>query len=57
MTDSRLTPFTREKIARLAEDALRRSQTVGIFPTPIVAVQKSLGVSRPHRYARSADGP
>jgi Zn-dependent peptidase ImmA (M78 family) len=44
MTDSRLTPFTREKIARLAEDALRRSQTVGIFPTPIVAVQKSLGV-------------
>lgn len=44
MSSSRLPAFTREKIARLAEDALRRSQTVGVFPTPIVAVQQTLGV-------------
>jgi hypothetical protein len=45
MTDSnRLPDFTRQKIARLAEDALRRSQAVGVLPTPIVAVQQSLGV-------------
>jgi IrrE N-terminal-like domain len=42
--DNRLPAFTREKISRLAEDALRRSQVVGVFPTPIVAVQQSLGV-------------
>ena len=44
MPDTPLAVFTREKIARLAEDALRRSQTVGVFPTPIVAVQQSLGI-------------
>jgi len=42
--DNRLPAFTRAKIARLAEDALRRSQTVGVFPTPITAVQRSLGI-------------
>jgi hypothetical protein len=44
MSNSRLPAFTREKIARLAEDALRRSQTVGVFPTPTIAVQQTIGI-------------
>lgn len=42
--DNRLPAFTREMIARLAEDALRRAQVVGMLPTPLVAVQQSLGI-------------
>lgn len=45
MTSSaRLPAFTRDKIARLAEDALLRSQAAGVFPTPITAVQQALDV-------------
>jgi energy-converting hydrogenase Eha subunit A len=44
MCNSSLSAFSQEKIARLAEDALRRSQTIGVFPTPIIAVQQTLGV-------------
>lgn len=44
MPDNRLPAFTREKIARLAEDALRSSHAVGVFPTPIIAVQQSVGI-------------
>jgi len=39
-----ITPFARERIARLAEDSLRKAKVVGEFPTPIVEVQKALGV-------------
>lgn len=44
MTDEPLTPFTRRRIARLAEDALRRAEVVGVFPTPMEAVQRAAGV-------------
>lgn len=39
-------PFTRRRIAALAEEALRRSGTVGTLPTPLAAVQHALGVER-----------
>lgn len=44
MIDEPLTPFTRQRIARLAEDALRRADVVGVFPTPMEAVQRASGV-------------
>lgn len=44
MADDQLPEFTRQRIARLAEDTLRRTQAVGVFPTPIREVQKALGV-------------
>jgi IrrE N-terminal-like domain len=43
-SDEPLSPFTRHRIARLAEDALRRADVVGALPTPIEAVQKAAGV-------------
>jgi hypothetical protein len=44
MTDIQLSPFTRQRIARLAEETLRRADVVGVFPTPIKAVQEAAGV-------------
>jgi hypothetical protein len=44
MTDTQLSPFTRQRIARLAEQTLRRADVVGTFPTPITAVQEAVGV-------------
>jgi hypothetical protein len=44
MTDGPLRPFTRKRIGRLAEDALRRSGTLGVLPTPIIAVQEVVGI-------------
>ena len=44
MTDQPPSSFTRERIARLAEDALRKAKAVVDFPTPITEVQKMLGV-------------
>ncbi len=43
MTDTQLSPFTRQRIARLAEQTLRRADVVGTFPTPITAVQEAVG--------------
>ncbi|MEJ7892933.1 MAG: ImmA/IrrE family metallo-endopeptidase [Solirubrobacteraceae bacterium] len=43
-SDDPLSPFTRERIARLAEDALRRAEVLDVFPTPIEAVQRAAGV-------------
>lgn len=42
--DEPLDPFTRERIARLAEAALRRADVAGVFPTPLDAVQRAVGV-------------
>ena len=39
-----LSPFTRQRIARLAEAALREAGVVGQHPTPIAAVLEQLGV-------------
>lgn len=39
-----LSPFTRQRIARLAEAALRDAGVVGEYPTPIAAVLEQLGV-------------
>jgi Zn-dependent peptidase ImmA (M78 family) len=44
MADDPLPSFTRQRIAGLAEDALRRTDAVGVLPTPITEVQKKLGV-------------
>ena len=44
MTDLVLPPFTRKRIARLAEDALREAGVVGVLPTPMEAVQQAVGV-------------
>jgi hypothetical protein len=44
MTDVQLSAFTRKQIARLAEQTLRRADVVGVFPTPITAVQEAVGV-------------
>ncbi len=44
MTETRPAEFTRQRIARLAEDALRRADVIGVFPTPIEAVQEAVGV-------------
>lgn len=35
---------TRETIARLAEDALRRADVVDVLPTPLAAVQAAVGI-------------
>jgi hypothetical protein len=43
-SDDPINPFTRQRIARLAEDALRRAGAVDVFPTPIEAVQRAVGV-------------
>lgn len=43
-SDDPINPFTRQRIARLAEETLRRSGVVGVFPTPIDAVQRAAGV-------------
>ena len=40
-----LSAFTRKRIAQLAEATLRRAEVVGALPTPMEAVQKSLGVT------------
>jgi hypothetical protein len=39
-----LSPFTRQRIARLAEAALHEAGVVGEYPTPIAAVLQQLGV-------------
>jgi hypothetical protein len=39
-----LSPFTRQRIARLAEAALRDAGVLGVHPTPIAAVLAQLGV-------------
>ncbi len=39
-----LSPFTRRRIAQLAEATLREADVVGVFPTPMNAVQKAAGV-------------
>ena len=46
MSDQPLSPFTRQRIARLAEDTLRRADVAGEFPTPMEAVQQAAGVKR-----------
>lgn len=40
-----LAPFTRKRIAGLAEEALQRTGAVGTLPTPLDEVQKTLGVA------------
>lgn len=37
-------PFTRRRIAALAEEALQRSGAVNVLPTPLEEVQRTLGV-------------
>jgi hypothetical protein len=44
MTDPSPSPLARRQIARLAEDALQRSEAVGVLPTPLAAVQEALGI-------------
>jgi hypothetical protein len=39
-----LTPFTRERIARLCDDALRRAGVAGVLPTPLDVLREALGV-------------
>jgi hypothetical protein len=39
-----LPPFTRRRIAALAEEALRDTGAVGVLPTPLDEVQKTLGI-------------
>jgi hypothetical protein len=39
-----LTSFTRERIARACDDALRRAGVVGVLPTPLDAVRDALGI-------------
>jgi IrrE N-terminal-like domain len=41
-----MTEYTQTRIARLCDDALRRSGALGVVPTPLEAVQEALGVSR-----------
>jgi hypothetical protein len=43
-SDEPLSPFTRQRIARLTERALRDAGVVGVFPTPVEAVQRVAGV-------------
>jgi hypothetical protein len=45
VSDQPLTPFTRQRIARLAEGVLERSGAVGALPTPMKAVQDTVGVA------------
>lgn len=45
MADPELREFTRQRIAALTEDALRRAGVIDVLPTPIEAVQKVAGVS------------
>ena len=42
MAEQPLSPFTRRRIAQLAEDALRRAEVVDVFPTPLQAVQRAV---------------
>jgi hypothetical protein len=44
MADELLSSFSRERIARLAEDALRRADVVNVLPTPMEAVQQAVGI-------------
>jgi IrrE N-terminal-like domain len=44
MIDPQLSRFTRQRIGKLAEDALRRADVVGVIPTPIDRVQEAVGV-------------
>jgi hypothetical protein len=39
-----LSPFTRRRIAQLAEATLRNADVVDVFPTPMTAVQNAVGV-------------
>jgi len=41
-----MTEYTQTRIARLCDDALRRSGALGIVPTPLEAVQEAVGVER-----------
>lgn len=44
MTEELLSAFSRQRIQRLAEDALQRADAVGVFPTPMEAVQRTLDI-------------
>jgi hypothetical protein len=44
MVDDRVPGFTRARIARVCEDALRRSGALGVLPTPLDAVLEAAGV-------------
>lgn len=44
MSNEPLSPFTRQRIARLAEDVLQLADVVGELPTPMDAVHKAAGV-------------
>lgn len=44
MIDEPLSHFTRRQIGRRAEDALRRADAVGVYPTPMQEVQRAVGV-------------
>lgn len=44
MAEPRLPAFTRQRVARLAEDALQRAGVVDVFPTPLEAVQQALDI-------------
>ena len=44
MAEQRLPAFTRQRVARLAEDALQRAGVVDVFPTPLEAVQQALDI-------------
>ena len=44
MAEPALTTFTRQRISQLAEDALRRADVAGVFPTPLEAVQGVLDI-------------
>lgn len=44
MASDALNAFTRRKVARIAEQSLQLAGAVGVLPTPIVDVQKAVGV-------------
>jgi hypothetical protein len=44
VTDPTLTEFSRQRIQRLAEDALKRAGVADVFPTPMQAVQRAVDI-------------
>ncbi len=44
MTEPQLSRFTRQRIGKLAEDAIRRADVAGVIPTPMDRVQVAVGV-------------
>lgn len=45
MADPPLNAYTRDRVARVADDALRRAGVLGVLPTPIEAVQEVAGIT------------